>query len=314
MDALNSPEVKDVFDTLSKNVFDSTETQDKTKNAFGKAFRTFKDKISSLLTKPMEESSPKNLAANMFKAGILQGVEMTALTGITDVTKGIVDLFSSLGLTSKQGSFGGFNNVFSEEGYKRYLSAFVGGLVGGPIFEIERTILTPALTKEIKPNKKTEYGVLQGIADGHEQDMYDLLDSMVPSLGNNEMSPLLTDVNGKKLYLTKEAISQSEALVAVTKQYIKHIADIMHADNLAKTDKEILQNAVRNQLNIRDLEASGVHRFILSDFKQKVSDIVALRTKIQGLQSEDEVKNKVPGSPKVADLEKAYAELEKKRE
>jgi hypothetical protein len=42
---------------------------------------------------------------------------------------------SWLGWTSKEGSFGGWDNVFSKRGLERYLSVFVGGAVGGGIFK-----------------------------------------------------------------------------------------------------------------------------------------------------------------------------------
>jgi hypothetical protein len=54
-----------------------------------------------------------------------------------DATKGVFDTLSAIGIGKNAGtaSFGGWDNVFSAEGAQRYLMSFIGGAVGGTLFE-----------------------------------------------------------------------------------------------------------------------------------------------------------------------------------
>ena len=54
----------------------------------------------------------------------------------------MADASVALGITKNEGkTFGGLSNVFSKEGLNRYLSTFVGGAIGGAIFDLQMNVL-----------------------------------------------------------------------------------------------------------------------------------------------------------------------------
>ena len=68
---------------------------------------------------PLSESS---VAEELGKRAVVEGLEEVSEQAAIDAAKGIVDTFSYLGLTGKQGSFGGFSNVFSKAGLENYIA------------------------------------------------------------------------------------------------------------------------------------------------------------------------------------------------
>jgi hypothetical protein len=69
----------------------------------------------------------------LWKGALVEGVEEVSEEVVQDTIKGIVDACNALGFHS-EGSFGGWDNVFSKEGMSRYLATFAGGALGGTIF------------------------------------------------------------------------------------------------------------------------------------------------------------------------------------
>ena len=118
----------------------------------------------------------------IWKNMIVEGVEEVSEEAIQDTVKGIVDTLSALGFTAKEGSFGGWQNVFSKEGASRYLQTAFGGALGGGLFEIQRTKLEPAIRSfftgkkvEEKINEKDIIDlILQGRSDDLKKEMLHL--------------------------------------------------------------------------------------------------------------------------------------------
>ena len=98
---------------------------------------------------------------------IVEGVEEVSEEAIQDTVKGIVDTLSALGFTEKEGSFGGWSNVFSKEGLARYLQTAAGGAFGGALFELQRTKIEPAI-KSFITGKKVEEKI-------NDKDIVDLI-------------------------------------------------------------------------------------------------------------------------------------------
>ena len=73
----------------------------------------------------------------LWKKGLIEGVEEVTEEAVMDATKGIFDILSAIGIgkNSSTASFGGWDNVFSSTGAQRYLMSFIGGGLGGSLFE-----------------------------------------------------------------------------------------------------------------------------------------------------------------------------------
>lgn len=60
-----------------------------------------------------------------------------------DLSMAIVDVMSYLGLTKERGSFDTLERFADGSAFQNYLANFVGGLLGGTMFEFENKVMTP---------------------------------------------------------------------------------------------------------------------------------------------------------------------------
>ena len=286
------------------SLFEDVSTKTQGKQLLGKKFLDFKNKISDLF-EPIDHgfSMP-----NLVRASVIEGSEEVLEEVVIDMTKGITDLLSELGGTKKKGSFGGFNNVFSEQGYQRYLANAIGGAIGGPMFELERSVITPLLTGQNILSQGTRYSAQQAIADGLKDKIFAELDRNVAKYGSMELSPIATDINGKKIYLPKENMSQAEAVVSIVKQYMNNLENVMSTENLIQSDEQIFKKALINQLYINDFKRTGTDRFMLSDFRQTGDEIVRLREQIDALRDSEGGKEKPENKEKYTKLAEELGE------
>jgi hypothetical protein len=79
---------------------------------------------------------------------IAEGVEEISEEAVQDGVKGLIDGLNYLGYKSgkwgnENASFGGWSNVFSQEGLERYLETFVGGALGGAMFHVTQNKVKP---------------------------------------------------------------------------------------------------------------------------------------------------------------------------
>jgi len=124
-------EIKEAFSAYAKE--GSAVGKAKLAGTFGK----IKNSINNVFT------TPSSLIEGMWKHSVIEGIEEVTEQAVLDATKGIVDTLGYLGFTAKQGSFGGWKNVFSQQGLENYLANFVGGIVGGGLFEFHRSKIAP---------------------------------------------------------------------------------------------------------------------------------------------------------------------------
>ena len=195
------------------------------------------------------------------------------------MAKGIADVMGALGLTAKKGSFGGFRNVFSSDGLQRYLSNMVGGMIGGPLFELERSVISPMIrTGSLPP--EVQFDVFDAILNGRTDELLKELDRNKGSIGSTTLSPVVTELNGEKVYLPTTDISQADVIVETAKAHVRLIDNLVNLENLGNTKDEILTKSVLDQIKANDIRKSGVDKFILSDANELGLEIINLRDKL----------------------------------
>jgi hypothetical protein len=118
-------------------------------------------------------NSPTILGEAMLKNAIVEGVEEVTEQAVMDATKGIIDTMSALGLIQSEGSFGGFKNVFSQQGLENYLVNFLGGLVGGGLFEFQRAKIEPWIHHKMPADTKED--IYDLIANGHKEEIIKII-------------------------------------------------------------------------------------------------------------------------------------------
>ena len=123
-------EVKDGFSLFDKNAIEG-------KKALAGIVTRSKNALVNLLT------TPSVIGESIFKNSLIEGVEEVTEQAVQDMSTGVVDMMSSLGMTKKKGSLNTWDNTFSEAGFEKYMSNLVGGIVGGAMFEYHRSKIEP---------------------------------------------------------------------------------------------------------------------------------------------------------------------------
>ncbi len=238
-----------------------------------------KNSIKNILVEPISSSE---LTERLYKNSITEGVEEVTEQMVLDATKGIVDTMSWLGLTGKQGSFNTIDKVFSGEGVQNYLANFVGGLLGGGVFELHRFKTDPLVSgRAVDPG--TNYELIRMISNGKAGDLKAEIDRMYKAVGNDELAPLAADQNGENIYLSDNVNSQASIISQVSKQYIDYIDSMLNSENLKQDDESVIRKAILNEIRINDLKDSGIDKFILSDFNELSKEIIDLKSKLTQL-------------------------------
>jgi len=135
--AMISKSVKAHLDDIQKAIKDYAVDAPKGKAGLAVAFKGIKNKLQDVFTNPGE------LRNAMVRNAFIEGVEEVTEQVVLDATKGVFDTMSYLGLVKQKGTFGGFDNVFSREGLQEYLANFMGGILGGAMFEFNRVKIDP---------------------------------------------------------------------------------------------------------------------------------------------------------------------------
>lgn len=259
------------------------------KNALGNVFKNFKSKVDDLIFEPLSESE---FAENIFKRAVIEGMEEVTEQAAIDMSKGVTDFLSYVGLTEKKGSFGGFSNVFSQDGLKEYLANFLGGAIGGPMFELERSVISPFFSKDGKVDLKTQSDLYSLVANGKAQEIYDYIDKNKSKFGSTTLSPEVTKLDEDNIvHLPTENITQADLIALNAKNGVKRIEELMYSENFGDSDEDLINKSIIDQIYINDIKKSGVDKFILSDTRELELDILKIKNELETLSSDPD-KNK----------------------
>ncbi len=287
--AMTKLAVKDYLDPI-KEAF-SKKSSTETKQALGGIFGKMKESFVDIFT------SPTVLGENLFKHSIIEGVEEVTEQAVLDTTKGMIDVMGYLGLTKGKGSFGGFSNVFSQSGLENYISNLVGGMIGGPMFELNTTKLEPFINHRILGKEavtpEVRKSMYQLIANGQGQDVIDELNKQRKYLGNEFIT--VPDSNDDTADAeTSKSRSQADVITDNAIQMVRNIESILHTENLAYTNEEIIKKAFVDQLLIDSLNKAkgdskvGIEGLVLSDYTENLDKLMLLQSEIQSLSKDDE--------------------------
>jgi hypothetical protein len=143
-------------------------------------------------------------AEGITKAMMTEGIEEVTEEAVQDAVKGIIDTLSWAGFTQKQGSFGGWKNVFSQEGAARYLQTLVGGAIGGAVFEAQDRYITPWITRTfVDPNYKDprdfedKKDILDVVLSGRTEELIDELNRCRKLFSDKRAATGLMDGSGQ---------------------------------------------------------------------------------------------------------------------
>lgn len=268
----------------------AAKTKTETKFELAKVFKNFKHSLVDTFT------SPSELGEAMWKNAFVEGIEEVTEQLVLDATKGAIDTLSYLGLTKKEGSFGGWENTFSKEGLQNYLANFVGGLLGGAMFEFNISRIEPFLSgKDI--NKDVKRDIYKLVANSQTDLLIEEINKQRYKLGNNYLSPPSNQDEDPKS--AKDGKSEADVIADTAIGMIKRIDGVLNHFNLKHSDDDIIKKAMLDYLIIQDLnqtkndKGSGIDGIILDDYYNSLQKITEIQSKIQELSGkENESDNK----------------------
>lgn len=276
-------EIKEVFDS-GKNVI----TQ---RAGLAGVVRKMKGSIDDFFMTPAVAG--KAIMLNAFREGMEEVTEQAVL----DSTKWMIDVMSYLGLTEKKGSFETIDNLISKQGFETYLANFVGGVLGGAMFEFQRSVIAPwtAGGKISQPTRKSIYEI---VAAGQKQDLIDVINKQKYKFGNKYLSAVQEEGNYLPSQETK--ISQADLIAEKAIGMIEVIDGIMNSHDLVRSDEEIVRKAIRDKIVINALEKTkpegkniGLEGLILKDYKDSMAKIVDIETMIKNLETNEDNKEQI---------------------
>lgn len=239
-------------------------------------------------------------AEGTWKNMIVEGVEEVSEEAIQDMVKGVVDTLSSLGFTAKQGSFGGWSNVFSKEGLSRYLQTAAGGALGGGMFDLQRNYIEPKLIRAFKdPNYKTESELI------NDKDIVDLVLQGRSDELRKELLNLKSIFNTKKgaTGIVEEDGTIHDFKANGQKTQADMIVDevLSRVDSIEKTVESIVPRTYFGTLSDHDLKRIRDERFkfngvdlepvFFEDYKNKISDVVKSWGELKARKDADTAQN-----------------------
>ena len=222
------------------------------------------------------------------------------------MTKGVVDLLSYFGITKGKGSFDTVGRYTSSEAYNEYLANFVGGVLGGGLFELERSVIAPALNPKLRAQNvmspELNQSIYEMVAGGHKDLLVDMIKKESKLLVDNNLSYLQEDGE----FLPGETISQSDLVAQKAIEIIDQLESVFLSEGLVMTDEEIVNKAIRDQIMITEFEKNqeegsllGLEAIALKDFKETALQITNVKNSIielekvqnQGKDVEAQIKN-----------------------
>lgn len=247
------------------------------------ALKKSKDSIKRFFTEAADQGE------EYWKNSLLEGFEEVTEQVVLDAVKGGMDTLSYLGVTKKEGSFGGFDNVFSKEGLSNYIMSFAGGLVGGALFEFQNKKIEPFLQTGKIP-KDVSYSLIRHIANGNTQDLIDEVNKQRGNIGNKYLSPQLTDINGNAVSMaSKEGLTESDLIADNTIEYIKYLDGIIKQEGLNISDDDLIKKAFYSDLIATQFEKdkSGIDKLVFRDINKAADKIVSLRAELESLEKDE---------------------------
>jgi len=261
------------------------------KKSLAESFNKIKKNINDVFT------SQSTVGGEIIKNSLVQGAEMLSIQAVSDATKGMIDTMSYLGMTKKKGSFNTLQNVFSEKGFESYLSTMVGGILGGAVFEFNRTQIEPWLSGKdpiIQDDTKKELYNL--VRNGHTEELIKKVNENRANYANKRLAPIT--VEGDDITTADKGKSQADLVADKTIEQIRILDGLYNSQGLAITDAQIVKKAVTDYLITKDLEKVrgtnkiGIEGIIIDDYNENANKVIDINAHILQLSGTDEDKLK----------------------
>lgn len=223
---------------------------------------------------------------------VTEGIEEVSEEVVQDAIKGIVDTLSWLGYTGKEGSFGGWQNVFSKEGAARYFQTFAGGALGGGLFHLQEHKIEPWIQKTfVNPNYVSPHDidadkdVLDVILSGRTKELIEELERCRNIFSDKRAATGLVDKEGKAVSLLAEGqTTQADAIVNAAIERVQLLDSFVNSYirgidfDLNRFDDET-RKYFRKSFK-EDFEGMEIENYVREKFKNSLEELHSIHTSL----------------------------------
>ena len=292
-----------------KPIFDEINQGYQTAMSTGK-----KDKLILKLREFMQKA--KYQSFGIWSGAIVEGTEEVTEEVIQDCVKAMADASVALGITKNEGkTFGGLSNVFSKEGLNRYLSTFVGGAIGGAIFDLQMNVLPgsdPNL-RRVDANLAEQY--LNGTLDLVEEEVKRYCKAL-----DNGKSPIITKIGDQEIQLPTNGETAMQAIAQGVIQRIRTLRNAYDeamkvAPESARGSREALVRYLVNDPGLGIKGSSEFSTYISDEYQEKMNAFAEAKINLNSAINFNQKKNKTTETPtSQEEIDKLESEVKQRLE
>ena len=125
-----------------------------------------------------------------------------------------------------------------QSGFENYLANLVGGVIGGAMFESERSIISPLLTTGAI-SRPTQMEVIDYVSNGKAQEFLEVTKDYSQNYASKSLSAIATDIDGKKIYLGNDVnMTQADFVYNTIEKYVNNIDRILNSENVKQSNED----------------------------------------------------------------------------
>ena len=257
----------------------ATATVEEKLQGFAKIWNPISKKFTSL------GEAIVNGSEDFWKRSLIEGVEEVTEEAVMDATKGIFDTLTYFGLGNKDASFGGWDNVFSKSGLERYIMNFVGGVLGGALFEAQGRYIQPFMKGQAIKDPYADMSVNHMLQNG----WLDILLKENDKIADHDRSvaAIPLDLDGKSVIKGAESgeMTRGEIMKNIMREYLIAQNSLIKGNDLAVSDQELFQKAIRDRQVANILEEQHIDKLVTLDYTKAVTEFTNLKNQIDAAKA-----------------------------
>lgn len=317
---------KKAMEDSSKEMFNS-KTVSGNKKLLSKMIGWFRDDLE-----------PSLMKTEFVKHSIAEGVEEVMEEVTFDVTKGVTEALNSIGVPVSQVNENfGFNWDIEEMGL-RYLTSFVGGTIGGAMFQANNKwekLLFGNATQHLKDDEFSQLTYLIAEGRGNEIKKYYKKLHDRGLLGSSDLSgskfQTVDGLDGSKVVAegSNNGKTQNDMVYEILCRHVDYIESLLSSEGMKipeKTLETIVTKGIRTSENFQTrtlkaqiLNESLVNSGFYNEWNRLGNAIVKKRAELDavlGIESDAEARSSEPKEPnlKAEQIIKELKELREKRD
>lgn len=280
-------------------------------NASKEANKNLLKKMVGYFTDDLE---PALMKSEFVKHSVAEGVEEVMEEMVFDINKGLNQALSSLGVPMYQNNELAFDWDIKEMGL-RYLTSFVGGTLGGAMFQANNKwekLLFGNATSKMDEDELSQLTYL--IAEGRGNDIKKYYKKLHDKglLGNTSLSgskfETVTDIKGNEVIVEADGSrTQNDVTYDVLCRHVDYIESLLSSEGMKipeKVQEEIMTKGIRSseKFQVRTLKAqilneSLVRSGFFNEFNRLGNQIIRKRAELDtalGITSDAEERSDAP--------------------